>query len=49
VRPPESKAYVVLNDTEQQVFSGVLDAYSQLRIKSVLFSRRGEAVEELAV
>jgi Domain of unknown function DUF1828/Domain of unknown function DUF1829 len=48
VRPPESAAYAVLNDFEQQVPSGVLEAFRNYHIRPVLFSRRDEIAEELA-
>ena len=48
IRPPDSKAYAVLNDGEQTVSSGVLDAFRNYHIRPVLFSRRSEFVEELA-
>jgi hypothetical protein len=48
VRPSESRAYVVLNDSEQSISPGVLDAFRNYHIRPVLFSRRGEIVEELA-
>lgn len=48
VRPPDSKAYAVLNDTEQQVSSGVLEAFRNYHIRPVLFSRRNEVAAELA-
>lgn len=49
VRPPDSKAYVVLNDTgEYKVSSGVLAAFRNYQIKPVLFSHRDKFVDELA-
>ena len=49
VRPTDSKAYAVLNDTgEQKVSSGVLEAFRNYHIKPVLFSHREEFAEELA-
>lgn len=49
VRPPDSKAYAVLNDTgEQKVSSGVLEAFRNYNISPVLFSRRDEVAGELA-
>lgn len=48
VRPPDAKAYAVLNDTDQQVSSGVLEAFRNYEIRPVLFSQRNEFVEELA-
>jgi hypothetical protein len=48
VRPPDAKAYAILNDGEQQVSSGVMDAFRNYRIQPVPFSNRGEVVGELA-
>ena len=47
VRPPDSKAYAVLNDTERHVSVGVLDAFVNYRIQPVLFTRRDDVVQEL--
>ena len=48
VRPPASKAYAVLNDVEQLVSGGVLDAFRNYQIRPVPWSNRGEVVTELA-
>ncbi|MGA2595315.1 MAG: DUF1829 domain-containing protein [Bryobacteraceae bacterium] len=48
VRPAESKAYAVLNDFEQPVSGGVLDAFRNYQIHPVPWSRRAEVVTELA-
>jgi len=48
VRPPDSKAYAVLNDVEQQVPGGVLDAFRNYEIRPVPWTQRGEVVSELA-
>lgn len=48
VRPADSRAYVVLNDGEQPVSSGVLDAFRNYHIEPVVFSRRDEIVQDLA-
>ncbi len=48
VRPPESKAYVVLNDNEQTISSAVLEAFRSYQIQPVPFSRRADVVTELA-
>ncbi len=48
VREPDSKAYAVLNDTEQQVSPGVIEAFRNYQIKPVLFTHRSEIVSELA-
>jgi hypothetical protein len=47
VRPPESKAYAVLND-EQSISGGVLDAFRNYQIRPVVWSRRDEVLAELA-
>jgi hypothetical protein len=47
-RTPESKAYAVLNDNDQPVGSGVIDAFRNYQIQPVLWSSRGEVVTELA-
>lgn len=48
VRPPESKAYAILNDFEQSISGGVLDAFRNYQIHPVPWSRRAEVVAELA-
>jgi hypothetical protein len=48
VRPPESKAYVVLNDVDLSISGGVLDAFRNYQIQPVPWSHRGEVVTELA-
>lgn len=48
VRPPESKAYAVLNDGEQSISLGVLDAFRNYQIQPVPWSRRAEVASELA-
>jgi hypothetical protein len=48
VRPPKSKAYAVLNDFEQSISGGVLDAFRNYQIQPVPWSRRTEVVTELA-
>jgi Domain of unknown function DUF1829/Domain of unknown function DUF1828 len=48
VRPPESRAYAVLNDIEQPISSGVLDAFNNYQIQPVPFSHRSAVVAELA-
>jgi hypothetical protein len=48
VRSPESKAYAVLNDVEQPISGGVLDAFRNYQIQAVPWSRRAEVVVELA-
>jgi hypothetical protein len=48
VRPQESKAYAVLNDFEQPISGGVLEAFRRYSIRPVPFSHREEVVLELA-
>ena len=48
VRPPESKAYAVLNDSEQVISGGVLDAFRNYEIEPVIFSSRDGALKDLA-
>lgn len=48
VRSSESKAYAVLNDVEQTISGGVLDALRNYRINPVPWSARAEVVTELA-
>jgi hypothetical protein len=47
VRPPESKAFAVLNDNEQPISGSVLDAFRNYQIRPVPFSQRAEVVSEL--
>ncbi len=48
VRSPESKAFAVLNDAEQTISGGVVDALRNYQINPVLWSARAEVVAELA-
>lgn len=48
VRPPESRAYAVLNDFGQSISGGVLDAFRAYHIQAVPWSRRIEVVADLA-
>ena len=48
VRSPDSAAYGVLNDTEQSLSPDVLGALKQYGVKSILWSKREDYVEELA-
>ena len=48
VRPPESRAYAVLNDNEQPISGGVLDAFNNYQIQPVPFSNRAAVVAEIA-
>jgi len=48
VRPADSKAYAVLNDFDQSISAGVLDAFRNYQIHPVPWSSRSEVVVELA-
>jgi len=48
VRPPESKAYAFLNDTDQSVPSDVLDALRNYEVNPILWSNREAVLDELA-
>jgi hypothetical protein len=48
VRSPQSKAYAVLNDYEQAISGGVIDALRNYQINAVPWSARAEVVTELA-
>ena len=48
VRPPESKAYAVLNDIEQPVPSGVVEAFRAYQIHPVPWHDRAQVVSDLA-
>ncbi len=48
VRSHDSKAYAVLNDTEQQISGAVMDAFRNYAIQPVPWSDRAQVVTELA-
>ena len=48
VRPPESRAYALLNDSEHSVVQGVVDALRSYEVKAIPWSQREEVREELA-
>jgi hypothetical protein len=48
VRPPQSLAYAILNDSEQHVSSSILDALKNYEVRPILWSNREQAREELA-
>jgi hypothetical protein len=48
VRPPDSRAYALLNDSEQSVSSAVVDALRSYDVKPVSWSERESVREELA-
>ena len=47
-RPPESRAYAMLNDIEQPVSGSVVDAFRNYQIHTVPWSVRAQVVPELA-
>ena len=47
-RPPESKAYAMLNDIEQPVSGSVIDAFRNYQIRPVPWGDRAQVVLELA-
>lgn len=48
VRPPDSRAYAILNDVEQPVSSAIEDALRSYELKPVLWSQRQSVLHELA-
>jgi hypothetical protein len=48
VRPPESRAYAILNDSEQAISESVLDAMRNYDVNPVLWSNRERVRQELA-
>jgi len=48
VRPPEARAYAILNDSEQAISDGVLDAMHNYKMRPIRWSNREEVREELA-
>jgi hypothetical protein len=48
VRSPDSKAFAVLNDSEQPVSPAVVDAFRNYQIQPVLWSARAEVEAQLA-
>jgi len=48
VRLSDSKAYAILNDNEQPISTGVLDAFRNYQIQPIPFGHRIEVVTELA-
>ncbi|HOI60736.1 MAG TPA: DUF1829 domain-containing protein [Methanoculleus sp.] len=47
-RPPDSKAYAILNDSERPVPGNVLDALNNYGVKTVSWNNREAVVKELA-
>lgn len=48
VRPPDSRAYTILNDQEHRVIEAVNAAMQSYDIKPILWSQRDKVLEELA-
>jgi len=48
VRPPNSRPYALLNDSEQAVSQAVIDALRNYDVRPVVWSQRDEVREELA-
>lgn len=48
VRLPDSKAYAILNDTEQSITRAITDALQSYEVKPVLWSKRDEMLEKLS-
>jgi Domain of unknown function DUF1829/Domain of unknown function DUF1828 len=48
VRPPESRAYAILNDTEREVPSAAFDALRSYDVTAVLWSKREDTTDDLA-
>jgi len=48
VRPPDSRAYAFLNDTEQSIPAGVAEALTSYDVKPVAWSERERVTDEIA-
>ena len=48
VRPPDSKAYAFLNDSEQAISTPVIDALYNYEVNPILWSKREEVRQDLA-
>jgi hypothetical protein len=48
VRPPDSRAFALLNDSDVAISSGVLDALKNYDVRPIPWSRREDVLEELA-
>jgi hypothetical protein len=48
VRPPDSRAYALLNDSEQNVSPSIMDALSNYEVRPVRWSERESVRVELA-
>ncbi|VVB63294.1 Uncharacterised protein [uncultured archaeon] len=49
VRPPNSRAYAILNDSERDVPPTVIDALQSYDVRSIPWSKREAVVEELTM
>lgn len=48
VRPPDSRAYALLNDSDQTISTSVSDALINYDVNPILWSKREEVRKELA-
>ena len=48
VRPPNARAYALLNDSQKKVPSAVIDALQRYEVNPILWTKREEVIEELA-
>ncbi len=48
VRPPESRAYAILNDSDKDLSANVIDALKSYEVHPILWSKRENVREELA-
>ncbi len=48
VRPPDSRAYALLNDSEHDISASVVDALRSYDVRPILWSAREEVLQELA-
>ncbi len=48
VRPADSRAYALLNDSEREVPASIVEAFGRYDVKAVCWSRREDVREELA-
>ena len=48
VRPPESRAYAFLNDSEKEISANVVDALKSYAVHPILWSKRDDVRDELA-
>jgi len=48
VRPPESRAYAFLNDSDKEISANVVDALKSYEVHPILWSKRNDVRDELA-